>query len=470
MRIDRLRLVLARTWSPTRLGGSAVVATAAIAAVFAAVFAVGEPGLAAATIVVVAGAVVLAIATARVPHVRVPVFLGFAARTGFAFVHRYVVSLPQSADARMFENRALRLAELPIQEHFARFDTGGWSVAWLTGWLYRIVGPEFLVGQLVMALLGALLIVTTCHLAMALGASLRMVLIVAWAMAFFPQPVLHSALLLREIPFALFVTIAAIQFVRWEKTRSPLNAAGGALAIIVAAAFHAGAIFLLLAAVVFVLVSSVGSGNAIRVILGALSFVVLVGFGWWVVSEEYGARQFGGDYFALDETFFEGEARGEFRGDAAFPAWLRITGPQDFWKTPLRLGLFLFAPFPWMVSNAWQALGLIDSTLYLIAAVLIVKGLRNARAIKRAASFGLILFMLGVGVLVFALGVGNYGTAIRHRAKFASYVVVLAVAGAQAGMLRARNEQDARGLERAIAGQQAVTIGGRAGLTKRTTS
>ena len=408
-------------------------------AVLAGLIAAGRPDIAASAFVICVGATVLAASTAPFPYTRVPVFLGFGARVALALVHRYVVALPQSPDARVFENRAVRLSELPIHEHVARFDTGSWSVPWLTGWVYRLTGPEFLVSQLMMAVLGAVLIVATCHLALALGGSTRMVLIVAWAMAFFPQPLLHSALLLREIPFALFVTIAALQFVRWERTRSPVNAAAGALAIVVAAAFHAGAIFLLLAAGLFVMVTSVGSGNALRVALGTVSFTVLVSVGWWVVSGGYGAREFGGDYFAIDETYFEGEARGEFRGDSAYPAWLRITGPQDVWKVPLRVGLFLFAPFPWMVSNALQSLGLIDSTLYMMAAVLVARGLRNARVVKRMASYGLVLFMLGVGVMVFGLGVGNYGTAIRHRAKFASYVVVLAVAGLQRSMLRDRS-------------------------------
>ena len=425
--------------------GSAVALTLLV--ILAAAVSVAEPRSAAVAATFGIGVLVLSVATGRLPYVAVPVFLGFGLRVAVAFVHRYVVPLPQWADAAVFENRALRLTQLTPAEHLQAFDLGPDFISWLAGWVFRSVGPELLVGQLVMATLGALLIVATSRFAVALGATSRTALTVAWVMAFFPQPVLHSALLLREIPFALLITVAGTFMIRWERTRSPAAALGAGLAVLGAAAFHAAALFLLAAALLFVVIRSVDAGNTARGLLSIVGVVAIATIGFYVISTEFGADQLGGSFEVMDEAFFEREARAPV-GGAAYPEWTRIQGPQDFWKAPVRIGLFLFAPFPWMITSARQLLGLVDSLLYVAAVVLIIRSVPRWRAAQRMASFLLVLFVLTAGVSVFGINVSNYGTAIRHRAKFASYVVVLAVAGMSASALRPTVERPAGAPER----------------------
>ena len=410
--------------------GSFVWVTAGFIATttFAAVLATQRPGAAAFVTITLGGLVALTMLSLRSPFILLPVLAGFAARVAAVVIHEHVVRLPQAADAGGFVLRALALAQLPASELLQQFGTGARSVPWLTAWLFQLTGPEPAAAQAVMVVMGTGLIIATCRLAQALGAAPRMVLIVAWVMAFFPQPIVHSALLLREIPFSLFFTLALTQLVHWDRTRRPWFALSGALYILAAALFHAAAIFAYAAFLVYAGLRSVSVRDSARLVLGIVSFSLVLGLGWTVLEAEFAAEQLGGSYATIGDAYFSRELQPTL-GGAAYPEELRIRGPEDLWKAPIRLVLFLFAPLPWMVQTARQSLGVIDSVLFVMAAFLIVRGYAYWKSIGRQKSFRLIAAVVFVGVVVFALAVSNYGTAIRHRAKFTPAVVVLAVAG-----------------------------------------
>jgi uncharacterized membrane protein YeiH len=76
-----------------------------------------------------------------------------------------------------------------------------------------------------------------------------------------------------------------------------------------------------------------------------------------------------------------------------------------------------------MVRGAVDILGFIDALLYAGLALLILKNWRN---ICRNTLTRVAVVFLAVGLIVFALGTANYGTAIRHRAKFAPLLIVVA--------------------------------------------
>jgi len=50
----------------------------------------------------------------------------------------------------------------------------------------------------------------------------------------------------------------------------------------------------------------------------------------------------------------------------------------------------------------------------------------NRKAIWRNPALRIILIILMVYIIVFAIGVGNFGTGIRHRSKFAMILILLA--------------------------------------------
>jgi hypothetical protein len=68
-----------------------------------------------------------------------------------------------------------------------------------------------------------------------------------------------------------------------------------------------------------------------------------------------------------------------------------------------------------------EALGLIDAVLYWILLIVLI---RHWRAIWANGAARLLLLLLIPMVLAFAIGVSNFGAAIRHRAKFVGLMIV----------------------------------------------
>ena len=94
-----------------------------------------------------------------------------------------------------------------------------------------------------------------------------------------------------------------------------------------------------------------------------------------------------------------------------------------FWQTPIRVIYFLFTPFPWMIKQFIDLFGLVDALLYVWLVVCLWKLRRFVFQNSNAKVLG--LFILA-GITVFAIATSNYGTALRHRAKFAPLLIALA--------------------------------------------
>ena len=84
---------------------------------------------------------------------------------------------------------------------------------------------------------------------------------------------------------------------------------------------------------------------------------------------------------------------------------------------------FVLSPFPWDVKNLRHLPGLFDSLLYVFLTFLIF---RNWKNIKNDRALKTILIILLFYFFIFGLGVGNFGTAIRHRVKFVFWMILLA--------------------------------------------
>ena len=83
----------------------------------------------------------------------------------------------------------------------------------------------------------------------------------------------------------------------------------------------------------------------------------------------------------------------------------------------------VFSPFPWDIKETKHYIGMFDSFIYMYLTYLILK---NIKAIWSNPSLRIILILLLFYLLVFGIGVGNFGTGIRHRSKFAVMFILLA--------------------------------------------
>jgi hypothetical protein len=274
--------------------------------------------------------------------------------------------------------------------------------------------------QSINVLLGTLIILNTWRLAKELGGDDRTCLSVAWIVTLFPSMIFFSASLLREAAVTYPLTLAAVALTRWYAQRRPEQLIGAFAALLVSMAFHSGGAAVLLFAGLWL------SGSWLREALtlrfrnfgrNTLALVLGLAVVGVVLTSGFGMQKFNGlEGLETGDMAALGERQDGFsHGRAAYLGDLRADSPTDLiWQAPIRLTYFLFAPFPWMLSEVSDLFGVIDSGLFFLLVARVVR--RRKALVDRPANM-LVLGVFAAMAFVFALGVSNYGTALRHRNK-----------------------------------------------------
>ena len=90
---------------------------------------------------------------------------------------------------------------------------------------------------------------------------------------------------------------------------------------------------------------------------------------------------------------------------------------------PIKTIYFIFSPFPWDIKKPSHLMGVFDGFLHILLVYCIFL---NRKAIWADPALRIILLILLTYLLVYGVAVGNFGTGIRHRAKFVFIFVLLA--------------------------------------------
>ena len=83
----------------------------------------------------------------------------------------------------------------------------------------------------------------------------------------------------------------------------------------------------------------------------------------------------------------------------------------------------MYSPFIWDVNEFSHVFGFFDGILYLVLSIYL---LVNFKRLWKYPVTRIFLLILICYILVYALGVGNFGTALRHRSKFVVIFIILA--------------------------------------------
>lgn len=377
-----------------------------------------------------AGALITLGLAARHPSIRVVLLVAFAARAAAALFHFYVAPLPDgTSDAVSFERYAWEWSQgglVAALEHFPGLDA--YFYAWLMSLLYAVTDRSLLMLQAVNVLVGVLGVFVAWKLASELWGG-RAGRKVAWVMALFPLVVQYGAIPMREAGFMLFLLLALLAVVRWQRHGGVVYLAGVFAGFLAAAFFHGGAVVGLLAFLGLVGWRSARqwaaglSRGRLRWVATLTVFLVLGLLGGYVVSgvsiHKLGTAE---EIVSTERWMHYFESR--VYGGARYPGWTQPQGAADFvWAVPLRAVYLLFAPFPWDLREPAHVVGLVDGLLYLALAFLVWRNRQAIRAIPEARTLFLILVPL---VFAYGVGTGNFGTALRHRTKLVAAVIVLA--------------------------------------------
>ena len=374
------------------------------------------------------------ICSLRWPPVTKILWAAFVIRVFALLFHLYISPLPDSGvDSIKFERVAWELAQNGFVDAFSNLElNNSYLISWIISLFYAATDRSLLLAHSLSVLMGTGTVLLGWLLFRELWGD-RIAIKGAWLLVFFPSLVLYSALILRESYITLFLTLGLLGAVRWirmGRLRSLLLAIFG---LAVATLFH-GAIFLgLLIFLVIVFMQCLKkifmgfkrfklNINNFNLLL--LSFIILVFF----FIGKLNVHKIGNITQLLDEERLLSKATARSSGGkqdgAAYPIW---TVPNSLfeltYKMPIRSVYFLFSPFPWDVRKLSHIIGSFDGLMYL---VLVFFLFCNRKAIWSDPATRFILLALLVYLLAFGLGVGNFGTGLRHRSKFVVMIIAMA--------------------------------------------
>ena len=347
----------------------------------------------------------------------------------------FVAPLPDSgADARTFERVAWEWSHGGFLETLGHFPgPDAYLISWILAVLYSITDRSILMAQSLSLLFGMGTVFVGWMLVKNLWGD-SVAAKAGWVLAMFPTLILYSALILREAYICFFLVVALYGVVSWVRIGGIKHIVVATIGFLGATSFHGA---MILGLIVFIIIIGVSSLKKIvinlsRFRINFLSFfmVLLATFGLSLFFSGGIKVQYLGSFdrmidlesFVSRASIYSREKYGE--PSAAYPQWTVPNSPAEIlYKGPIRLTYFIFAPFPWDVRSASHLIGFFDGLLYMALVFLIW---RNRKAIWADRAARTIVLILAVYLLVFGLAIGNFGTGIRHRAKFVVGLILLA--------------------------------------------
>lgn len=341
-----------------------------------------------------------------------------------------------TADGARFTRHAAEYASLEWHELFNYIPLFHSSYyAWLGGLLQKVVGESVFFLPATNFFFGHVVVSVTAIICYQFWGK-KTAFWAAMIMALYPFGAFNSILAMREEIAIMFFLMGLYFYIRWVAGKSGLGLLWGGLLFGVSVLFHPGwvAAFVGVAAylVYFLYQSLVKDRQRFVTKLHASKLILAVGmllFSVGMITLSGGVSlgkgvEIGGDSEGgLAETI-EDKFTGEATGGSAYPSFVAQGNPYTQpWLIPARIIYFHFSPFPWDIRSPLQVTGLISSVLYWFLAWRVYRGWGE---IKRRDECVAMLFIFGAITFVFALGVNNIGTAIRHKTKLLGLFVILA--------------------------------------------
>jgi len=348
--------------------------------------------------------------------------IAFILRLFFLVINLFFFTLPQGGgDDIVFERGAFDYSNSDLKVDFnILLNSGSELYKYLLSIIYSLFGRiPFLLG-LSNVILGTLIVKINFKTSLLLWDDLNTSFKIAVILTYFPMLIIESALVLREIPIIYFLSLSLLSFVKFWKHNNLFHFILFIFYLFSATLLHSGVVFLLLGFFVFIMFNKSKSIVLNFILISVVSIMLFI-----INKEGFGLNKIGGSFDNSYEQLLKQE-KYELKGGSKYPEWLVLTNTsKDVFLIPLRFITFFFSPFiPFLVRSFWHLLGIIDSIFYIYFFYLILK---NFILLKKNKTAKALLYMLFFMSFVFSLGVTNVGTAIRHRTKSITLVVLLSV-------------------------------------------
>ena len=303
-------------------------------------------------------------------------------------------------------------------------------ISFIIGILYSLTDRSVMMAQSLSILLGTLSVLLSWILARKLWDN-RTAIKVGWFVALFPSLILYSVLIMREIYVCFFLLITFYNLVNWNHNGSLKSFFFVIFGFILGTFFHGGVFLGLLIFLIAVFLKNIN--RFIRklyhsiIVLKPLIvlFLLIIPAISFYDMKDFKVPKIGTitDFDKIKKNILKKNIV-THRGDAKYPDWVIAKSENELiYKMPIKAMYFIFSPFPWEIKKTSHLLGMIDGFLHIFLVYLIIQ---NRKAIWADPTLRIIFFILLTYLLVYGVAVGNFGTGIRHRAKFIFMFILLA--------------------------------------------
>jgi len=384
------------------------------------------------------------------PLVAAPLIAAYTARTSLALIDTLAFQLPGAGDGVGWDHIATYWARGGVDgvfDHIGAISSGGGGhilYIWLISLLYALFAPSRLMIQALNVIFGSLTVLVTWRIAEEVGESKERARTAAWICALVPSLVFFSSVLMREVAVSFPLTLCLLYLVRWYKQRKSSHLILALTMLLISMSFHSGGAAVLLFAGLWLIGSwckALFSGNSRVLAKNTLALIVGLSVVIAVAASGFGLQKFNG-LDSGDVDVLTEKQTGFAIGRTAYLEDLHANSPVDLlWQAPIRLVYFLLAPFPWMLHSPTDAFGFFDSVLFFF---LVARTIKNRKSLGNNPGAVLVLGVFSAMAIVFAIGVSNYGTALRHRAKMLPLLIAASIAIPSASKRKRRAPENQR--------------------------
>ncbi|WP_423895834.1 hypothetical protein [Candidatus Pelagadaptatus aseana] len=371
--------------------------------------------------------------SAKYPEYSRALFAAYSLRVLTICFNEFIAPLPDSrGDAINFEEYAWQLSKDGLENILLQFNgPSSYFLSWLVSIIYYFTDRSPLLIQSISLTFGMASVLSGALLSKELWGR-RTSKKVVWALAIFPSLILYSVLILREAYIIFFLLCAIRYMVTWIRSGSPRSIIFGVTSFVAAGFFH-GAMFL--GVFIFaglILLKLVKNSYRARGKTKLISFATLIVCSIFFLtslnllkSEKIPKLGSLDKLLNIERVLFVIQSKsGKNEGGADYPDWVTPKKPIEIlYLSPIRISYYLFSPFIWDIKKSSHLIGMIDGFLYFFLTILIWKSRSYIWSNPAAKS---ILFSTLIFIIIFSFGSGNFGTGIRHRAKLAILIIILA--------------------------------------------
>ena len=369
----------------------------------------------------------------RYPGLKVIIWIALIIRLFAALFNEFISKLPDTnADAGRFEAKTWFYAQMPVFNFISSFnsDSKAYTFTWFLSVFYRILGRSPLLLESFGIIISLISVILVFRISFLVSGDLKKSKQSTAIFAFFPTIILYSVIILREVYIVFFILLISLFIVKWLKSNKIKFALVSLLLFVPLYFLHGG--LLVGAGMVFIILnySSLkdiyNSFKNNQLLIPQLVFVFFALFVIVIMAMKLSTLNipyFGSanQILTLSRIFFQAEVTN--LGGSAYPSWLIPSSLSSFVLLIIpRLIYFLFSPFLWDIKAINHLLGFVDAFLVLLLFYFIIKGLVVKKQNKTVTI--LCIFLLPL-LITYSWGVGNFGTALRHRSKFIPVLIAI---------------------------------------------